>query len=184
MTKRASGQFERRQLDHYPTPAAAVAPLIPHLARTGVKTFVEPCCAEGELVDHLEKEGLTCLMRGDIREGQPYGAIPFDARAWKKSDFRKADATITNPPWKEPMLSEIMEHQSIFVPSWFLIYSDWLFTRQSSKLMHERCTDIVPIGRVKWFPESKSVGYDNCCWVRMDLNKQQDVVFWPMRGAA
>ena len=104
-----------------------------------------------------------------------------DARAWTKQDFDEADAMITNPPWKEPMLSEIMEHQTNFVPGWFLIYSDWLFTKQSSKLMHERCTDIVPIGRVKWFPESKSVGYDNCCWVRMYLNKRQDVTFWPMQ---
>lgn len=180
MTKRADGKFERTRLDLYPTPRAAVMPLVPHLQRAGVKTFVEPCCADGQLVDHLEAEGFSCVMRGDIRDNQPYGAQPLDARTWKKSDFRKADASITNPPWEAGLMAEIMEHQSGFVPSWFLIYSDWLFTKQSARLMQERCTDIVPIGRVKWFPDSASVGFDNCCWVCMDAGKKHPTLFWPM----
>jgi len=175
MTKRASGQFGRRASDFYPTPAAAVVPLIPHLHRTGVKTFAEPCCAEGDLIKHLESEGLHCVARGDIRDDPPR-----DARGWVSKDFWSADASITNPPWEAKLMAEIMWHQSDFVPSWFLVYSDWLFTHQSAKLVGARCTDIVPIGRVKWFPESKSVGFDNCCWIRLQANDPQLTIFWPM----
>ena len=98
------------------------------------------------------------------------------------SDFAGVDAVITNPPWTHDIMAEIMWLQSRFVPAWFLIYSDWLFTRQSASLMLDRCTDIVPIGRVKWIPGSKSVGFDNCCWVRMTTGKYGPVTFWPMSG--
>ena len=173
MTKRADGKFERRLLDLYPTPRAAVMPLVPHLRRTGVKTFVEPCCADGQLAAHLNAEGFECVSYGDIADG-------FDAREWNLVDFFDADACITNPPWEARLMAEIMEHQSNFVPSWFLVYSDWLFTHQSTMLVSARCTDIVPIGRVKWFPESKSVGFDNCCWIRLQADKLQPTIFWPM----
>jgi hypothetical protein len=177
MSKRASGQFGRRAMDHYPTPAEAVLPLIPHLTRTGVRTFAEPCCAEGQLIQHLEGHGFTCTASGDLAFGEQ-----LDARGWAEWDYNGADVAITNPPWERFTMMGIMEHQSTFVPGWFLIYSDWLFTKQSAKLMTNRCTDIVPIGRVKWFPESTSVGYDNCCWIRLSNAKQVmklPTVFWP-----
>jgi hypothetical protein len=173
MTKRAPGQFGRRASDFYPTPAAAVVPLIPHLHRTGVKTFAEPCSGEGDLMRHLEAAGFDCIIDADIT----YGA---DARDWSQVSYAGVDAVITNPPWGAKLMMEIMERQSMFVPAWFLIYSDWLFTHQSAQWVDELCTDIVPIGRVKWFPESKSVGFDNCCWIRMDAENTQPAIFWPM----
>ena len=51
MGKRFS--FERRPADFYPTPKAAVLPLIPYLRAAGIKTFAEPCCGDGDLVRHL-----------------------------------------------------------------------------------------------------------------------------------
>jgi hypothetical protein len=173
MSKRDQS-FGRRAMDKYPTPYEAVEPLIPHLWRTKVKTFVEPCCDEGQLIEHLEKNDLVCVAKGDLDDENQ-----TDARSWSLEDFEGADACISNPPWERFTMTGIMQHQSTFRPSWFLIYSDWIFTKQSARLMNERCTDIVPIGRVKWFPESKSVGYDNCCWIRMDINKKQTVEFWP-----
>jgi hypothetical protein len=161
-------------MDNYPSPYEAVVPLIPHLQRTGVKTFAEPCCAEGQLIEHLQKNGFRCVAQGDLRD-----PAQLDARGWGPEDFNDADVTVSNPPWEAATMAGIMEHQSSFVPSWFLIYSDWIFTKQSARLMWERCTDIVPIGRVKWFPESKSVGYDNCAWVRLDARKNGTVEFWP-----
>jgi len=174
MSKRATGAFKRRELDHYPTPIEAVLPLLPHLDRTGVRYFVEPCCAEGDLIRHLEEYGYTCAGKGDLTDD-----YKTDARGWSPEDYDGVDAVITNPPWSHFTMAGIMEHQSTFRPAWFLIYSDWIFTKRSATLMRERCTDIVPIGRVKWFPDSPTVGFDNCCWVRMDINKHQPVVFWP-----
>jgi hypothetical protein len=129
------------------------------------------------LIEILESEGFDCVARGDIR-----GHHSRDARSWSPEDYGGVDAGITNPPWEAFTMAGIMQHQSSFVPSWFLIYSDWMFTRQSAQLVAERCTDVVPIGRVKWFPDSKSVGFDNCCWVRMDIEKRFPTLFWPMGG--
>ena len=66
MGKRSN--FERREGDFYPTPRAAVLPLIPYLR--GVRTFAEPCCGDGALVRHLECFGLRCVYAGDIATGQ------------------------------------------------------------------------------------------------------------------
>ena len=191
MTKRAAGKFKVALNERYITPEAAVLPLIPHLHRTKVRTFVEPCCAERQLIKILEKHGFDCRMCGDIAgiSGSPPDSAgwmmpavePMDARKWKRADFRNADACITNTPWTHELQVEIMMHQSQFVPSWFLVKSDWIFTKQSGTIMNARCTDIVPIGRVKWFPDSKSVGFDNCAWVRMTRHKYGATEFWPFQ---
>ena len=60
--------FERIPRDFYPTPAAAVPPLIRHLR--GVRSFAEPCCGDGALVRHLESFGLRCVYADDISIGQ------------------------------------------------------------------------------------------------------------------
>jgi hypothetical protein len=86
MGKRSN--FERVPRDFYPTPFAAVPPLIPHLR--GVRTFAEPCCGNGALVHHLELHGLRCGYAGDISTGQ-------DALALEH--YGDADAIITNPPY-------------------------------------------------------------------------------------
>ena len=57
MGKRSN--FERREADFYPTPRAAVAPLIPHLG--GIRSFAEPCAGDGALVRHMEELGLRCV---------------------------------------------------------------------------------------------------------------------------
>ena len=72
MGKRSS--FERRPGDFYPTPRAAVLPLIPRLR--GVRTFAEPCCGDGTLVRHLESFGLRCAMRA-TSQGQDALAIDW-----------------------------------------------------------------------------------------------------------
>ena len=58
--------FERREADFYPTPRAAVVPLIPHLR--GIRNFAEPCAGDGALIRHLEEFGLRCVYAGDIRD--------------------------------------------------------------------------------------------------------------------
>jgi hypothetical protein len=42
--------FPRVEHDRYLTPVAAVKPLIPHLRRERIRTFAEPCCADGGLI--------------------------------------------------------------------------------------------------------------------------------------
>lgn len=173
MSKRASGAFKRNERDRYPTPRNAVPPLVPFLRRDNVRTFVEPCYGWGDLARHLEEFGLKCVDHGDIDSGR-------DARGWTRADFAQADAMITNTPWEHDLMSAIMELHSGFVPSWFLISMDWLATRQAALLVAERCTDVVPIGRLKWIPQSKHTGFDNCAWVRMSRDKDTGPArLWP-----
>ena len=87
MGKRSN--FERREADFYPTPRAAVLPLIPHL-RAASAPLPSRAAGDGALVRHLESFGLRCVYAGDIRTGQD--ALALD-------HYGAADAIITNPPY-------------------------------------------------------------------------------------
>ena len=62
MGKRSN--YERRPRDFYPTPIAAVEPLIPHLPYTF--EYIEPCAGDGRLVNHLTTFGGQCEHASDI----------------------------------------------------------------------------------------------------------------------
>jgi hypothetical protein len=87
MGKRSS--FERREADFYPTPRAAVVPLIPYLR--GIRRFAEPCAGDGDLVGHLEAAGLRCVY---ARTSNSSKARPPRPVAWPRvaSSSKKAAA--------------------------------------------------------------------------------------------
>ena len=153
--KRSNG-FERRQGDFYPTPFAAVPPLIPHLR--GVRTFAEPCCGDGALVRHLESFGLICRYAGDIANGQD--ALALDS-------YDDADANISNPPYTRPVMHALIDHLQGIAPTWLLLEYDWTATKQARPFM-KTCSDIVVIGRLKLIPGTKYSGKDNFAWCRFD----------------
>src|SRR6185436_11636738 len=97
MGKRSS--FERIPRDFYPTPAAAVPPLIRYLR--GVRSFAEPCCGDGALVRHLEPYGLRCVYAGDIATGQDALAL---------NHYGAVDAIITNPPYTRDLMHRLIAH--------------------------------------------------------------------------
>lgn len=164
MGKRSN--FQRRKNDDYPTPEAAILPLLPFLERGA--NFYEPCCGEGKLVKHLEKHGLICIGMSDL---------VADAT---KSDYTIPGAYylyITNPPWTRELLHPIIVNLSNQRPTWLLFDADWMHTKQAMPYL-ERCTDIVSVGRVKWIPDSPFTGKDNCCWYRFnnpELNEEGTV---------
>ncbi len=150
MGKRSN--FERVERDFYPTPYAAVVPLLPHLSPE--TWFHEPCVGDGDLVMHLERNGHVCAQRGDISTGQD---------ALKIHDTQQGDMFITNPPWDRKILHPLIDALPRIAPTWLLFDADWMHTRQSAPLMHN-CRKIVSVGRVKWIPSSKMTGKDNCAW--------------------
>jgi hypothetical protein len=169
MGKRSS--FERREADFYPTPRAAVLPLIPYLR--GIRTFAEPCAGDGDLVRHLEEFGLQCFYSGDIRSGQD---------AFQRDDYGEADAIITNPPWSRDVLHGLITHFQNIAPTWLLLDADWKETRQAAPFL-PYCSDIVAIGRVKWIEGSKFTGKDNACWYKFDPRHTVGPVFhWRDQG--
>ena len=119
MGKRSN--FERRAADFYPTPRAAVVPLIPHLR--GIRSFAEPCAGDGALVRHLESFGLRCVYAGDIRTGQD--ALALD-------HYGAVDAIITNPPYTRELMHRLIEHFQHIAPTWLLIDYDWSATKQAA----------------------------------------------------
>jgi len=165
-------RFERREADFYPTPRAAVAPLIPYLS--GIRSFAEPCAGDGALVRHLVELGLRCVYAGDIRTGQD--ALALD-------HYGAADAIITNPPYTREPMHRLIEHFQRIAPTWLLIDYDWSATKQAAAYM-PHCSDTVILPRLKWFEDSKNTGKDNHAWYRFDSRYNRGPVLHNNRGHA
>ena len=163
MGKRSN--FERRPADFYPTPRAAVLPLIPYLRN--IRTFAEPCAGDGALVAHLESFGLRCVYAGDIRGGRD--ALALD-------QYGAADCIITNPPYTRKLMHRLIAHFKRIAPTWLLLETDWASTLQAMPFLPS-CSDIVTIGRVKWIEGSKYTGKDNHAWYRFDIRHKSGPVF-------
>lgn len=155
MGKRSS--FERVERDFYPTPSEAVLPLIPHIPKG--MTFEEPCAGNGALLNALENHELYCRYSCDV-EPQRRDIATFNAFDIDKCG---ADMFITNPPWDRKILHPLIVHLSRMAPTWLLFDADWMHTKQSADLI-KYCSKIVSVGRVKWIPDSKMTGKDNCAW--------------------
>jgi hypothetical protein len=169
MTKRAP-QFERRPRDFYPTPRAAVEPLLAHLEpRT---RFVEPCAGDGRLIDYLAEAGHSCAEAWDVEPRRQ--DIAFGDATVGRCD--EADCYITNPPWDRRVLHPIILNLSAHRPTWLLFDADWMHTRQSAELMR-LCRKIVSVGRVKWIEDSPFTGKDNAAWYLFDANADAPAVF-------
>lgn len=176
MGKRST--FERIPRDFYPTPAEAVAPLLPHLAQGTV--FVEPCAGDGALIRHLEAEGLMCSYAFDIAP-QECGIHVGDATIELSAGYG-ADCFITNPPWARPILHAIIRNLSARKPTWLLFDADWMHTRQAAPFM-PILRKVVSVGRVKWIADSPFTGKDNCCWYLFDANSTGLTEFFGRRAA-
>lgn len=152
MAKRSDGTFARRERDAYATPWEAVPPLLPFLHSQ--TRFIEPCCGEGKLVEHLTKAGHICVARCDVETG-------VDARTTRYAVG--GEIAITNPPWDRKILHPIIVNLSDQLPTWLLFDSDWVHTRQAVPYL-DRLRKIVSVGRLKWIEGSKFTGKDNVSW--------------------
>jgi hypothetical protein len=168
MGKRSN--FKRHRLDSYQTPLPAVLPLIPYL--NGTRRFAEPCCGDGRLIRHLESHGLVCVYSGDIATGQ-------DALAG--DNYSAPDRIITNPPFTRLVLHQLLPHFLKIAPTWLLLEMGFA-TNERDALFLAACTDVIPIGRVRWIEGSKHMSMENFGWFHF----QQDHRTGPrlhLRGA-
>jgi len=143
--------FERRDRDFYPTPFEAARPLMRHLPSE--THFHEPCAGDGDLIRHLEESGHKCVVSGDIATGQ-------DALDIKGT---VAEVFITNPPWDRKILHPLITILSSIRPTYLLFDADWMHTKQAVEYL-KKCAKIISVARVKWIPDSKMSGKDNCAW--------------------
>ena len=162
MGKRSN--FERVERDFYPTPYDAVIPINLHLPEE--TRYAEPCYGDGALQRSLSMLGHTCTYASDIVPRSEF-CETADFTALGKFETYDADYIITNPPWDRKILHPIIEHFCNLKPTWLLFDADWMHTRQSVRF-RPWLVKIVSVGRVKWIPESKMTGKDNCAWYLFD----------------
>lgn len=172
MGKRST--FDRVPRDFYPTPPAALTPLLTHLAQRTV--FIEPCAGNGQLSNMLMGFRHLCADQFDIEPKHP---VVRQADALTEiSDGVDFDCFITNPPWSRDVLHPLITHLSNQAPAWLLFDADWIHTRQAVSHLN-RLRRIVSVGRVKWIPDSPFTGKDNCCWYLFDRpDSEQAVSFY------
>lgn len=164
--------FERVPRDFYPTPREAVLPLLPHLEE-GV--FVaEPCAGDGALARHLHIAGWRVAYAADITP-MADGIEQVDALG-SSIDRCVCDMIVTNPPWDRKILHPMITHFSDQLPTWLLFDADWIHTKQSAPFM-SRLRKVVSVGRVKWIPDSKMTGKDNCAWYLFDKPSDEPTIF-------
>tara|TARA_R110001583_G_scaffold164942_2_gene317403 strand:- start:55 stop:453 length:399 start_codon:yes stop_codon:yes gene_type:complete len=125
----------------------------------------------------MQHKDCWCLLQSDI-EPQESGIETRNVLDLTE----KADYYITNPPWERKLLHKIIEHLSDLAPTWLLFDADWIHTKQSQPYQ-DRLVKIVSVGRVKWIPDSKMTGKDNCSWYLFDkTNTKETVIIGNKRG--
>jgi hypothetical protein len=75
----------------------------------------------------------------------------------------------------------LIEHFQAIAPTWLLIDLDWAANEQAVPYL-PRCSDIVVIGRVKWFPNSEFTGKENYAWYRFDAKHRGATKLHNRRG--
>jgi hypothetical protein len=154
--------FERHERDYYPTPLKAALPLYRYVRGM---TYCEPCAGGNHLVRAL-KPVARCVAKYDI-EPQHSSIVRLDFRQLEERHLNGAELIITNPPWKENLLREMIEHFTLLRPTWLLLSSALVnnerFCTNSMKYM----SDFVPVGRISWLQNGKS-GFEDAAWYRFD----------------
>jgi hypothetical protein len=164
--------FQRVERDFYPTPLAAVQPLLPHLPPPDQFSYWEPCAGDGALIKHIPA---IYISASDIDPRSPR-VEKADAFGCQPSHRTSVDYIITNPPWDRKILHPMIELFSDLAPTWLLFDADWMHTKQSAPFM-PRLRKIVSVGRVKWIPDSKMTGKDNCAWYLFDTPNNKPTEF-------
>lgn len=106
-----------------------------------------------------------------------YSDVEKDATKLTQQDIHKETVCfITNPPWDRKILHPLIDNLSSIRPTWLLFDADWMHTKQSIPFLPKLHT-VISIGRVKWFPESKMTGKENCCWYFFSKPKDEPIYF-------
>lgn len=177
MAKRKVQTFERRANDAYFTPVEAIYPLAEALNPC---TFIEPCAGDGVIVDTLALADFDCAAATDISPAGP-SVSKKDALAYTFEDVQGVDAVITNPPFKKDMLVPIMDHFLMLETSMVLLlpldYIANLWFAPYAAHVHK----VLPIGRVRWIPGSKSMSMENFAWVALSADPSTQPFLLPRK---
>lgn len=157
----------RAARDFYATPRKAVEPLIRHLPEYG--TFCEPCAGNAALathVDYLTFSGFWPRRMFDI-EPQDDRVVQKDALTLTCSDVVGCDYILTNPPFEWKLLKGMLDLFPTLKPTWLLLPFAYAANLRMTPYMGI-CRKVQPIGRVKWFEDSKQSSTDDFAWYLFD----------------
>ena len=164
-------QRERKRNFFYPTiDPRCIPPLLAHVPPGTV--YAEPCAGAGDLIHLLDQAGLECAW---ALEMEPQGSClrnrwPIavgNALSITARDLHGAEMFITNFPWERSWLHPLIDHLAQIAPVWSLHDSSWCYTKQAARFARI-CTDVVAVGRLKWFEGSRYDPPDDCSWYRFD----------------
>jgi hypothetical protein len=170
----------RHERDYYATPERAVEPLIAHLPEYA--SFCEPCAGDGRLSKHIESltsDALWPKLQFDI-EPQAYGIVKKDALTLTSDDLLGVDLLITNPPFEWETLQGMLGLFPILKPTWLLLPFSYACNKRMALYM-SICKKVVPIGRVKWFEDSKQTSTDDFAWFLFDASHSAPTRLYPRK---
>ena len=144
MSKRST--FDKISKDFYPTidPNAIPTKLVEFIRG---KTYAEPCCGEGDLVDLLTDVSL-CRWESDIDPKRRHTA--WDALRLTNHQLEKCELIITNPPFSKTLLLPMIDVFTKLKPTWLLLPADLMHNQYFAPHMSV-CSKVVSVGRLFWF---------------------------------
>lgn len=184
MGKRSS--FKKNPRDYYQTFDRRAGDALWYFL-ADIDTFAEPFVGNGALVHQLqENHNLRCMFKSDI-EPQPdvsfgVNAHVMDFRLVNETDLSNCDVMITNPPFTKGVFHEAIEHFTPMIDCWWLNQADYIFNKGSSQIIDKYVTDVVTIGRLKWFKDTNQSSVDNFVWIKTSRTKYGDTKFHNLRG--
>lgn len=150
-------QRERRANDFYPTIDPRVIPPLVALLKfcdEWACHYAEPCAGAFDLVHLIEQHAPDLKLEWAAdRWPQRRQIARANALTLSAADLHGAKIFITNPPFERSILHKLIEHLARIAPTYFLFDSGWSATKQAIRLGERYCTDIIPIGRIKFFTD-------------------------------
>lgn len=132
--------------------------------------YAEPCAGAADLIHLLDLAGLRCAfgLELDPQDEGLRNRWPIargNALTLTERECMGVDMFITNPPWDRKLLHQLIRHLASLRPTWLLFDASWVFTKQAAPFSR-LLTDVVAVGRLKWFEGSKYDPPDDCAWYR------------------
>jgi hypothetical protein len=190
LLSRASGNTKaRRKNDFYATIDRRAVEALARFLPPGT-VYAEPCAGAGDLVVLLEAIGLVCEWGLELEPQQPSSGSadadplpPCPRNRWPiaqgnalsltRGDIGGATVFVSNPPWHRPLLHPLIEHLAALAPCWFLFDAGWKHTQAAGEL-GPICTDVVSVGRLRWFEDGDHDSTNDCAWYRFDATGGAD----------
>jgi hypothetical protein len=139
--------------------------------------YWEPCCAEGQLVAHIVDlfPKSTCVAKTDLVTGFGVEQDVFTVTREQADDLEIA-FFITNPPWLNTpqsghQLFRLIHHLASIRPTILLLNANICWNKgswQHPLAPMPFCCWIQPTSRIKWIPDSKFAGKEDCAWMCFD----------------